>query len=234
MLLPEPLLPGKLIRRYKRFLADVQLASGEIVTAHCPNSGSMRSLLAANADVVLSESDNPKRKLRYTWELVKFVDTWVGVNTSRTNHIVKEALVAGHIPELRHYTQIKSEAVWCPGTRFDFLLENGSDACMVEVKNVTLAEGPVACFPDSVTQRGTRHLQELMQVAAAGKRAVMLFVINRSDCRSFQPADSIDPVYGRTLRQALASGVEALVYNTAITPPDVRLDRPIDMTMKKE
>lgn len=223
MLLPEPLLPGKLIRRYKRFLADIRLGDGKEVTAHCPNSGSMKSLLQTGAEVLLSVSPNPKRKLPYTWELVKYRGSWVGVNTARTNHLVREALEKKVIPELAGYPEIRAEVPWAKGTRFDFLLKNGNDECFVEVKNVTLAQGEMALFPDSVTARGTRHLQELINVRQAGKRAVIFFVVNRQDCKLFRPADDIDAVYGRTLRQAVERGVRMLVYTVKIAPPTARL-----------
>lgn len=227
MRLPEPLISGKFIRRYKRFLADMELASGDMVTVHCANSGSMKSLLHVGADVLLSVSDNPKRKLPYTWELIKIDGSWVGVNTLRTNHFVREALANRSIPELSAYTEIKPEARWADGTRFDFFLKNATDECFLEVKNVSLEEEKVALFPDSITKRGTKHLQELMAVVEKKKRAMMLFVVNREDCRLFQPADSIDAVYGQTLRQAVAGGVEMLVYSMQHLPPESQLGHPV-------
>ena len=197
------------------------------MTVHCANSGSMKSLLHVGADVLLSVSDNPKRKLPYTWELIKIDGSWVGVNTLRTNHFVREALANRSIPELSAYTEIKPEARWADGTRFDFFLKNATDECFLEVKNVSLEEEKVALFPDSITKRGTKHLQELMAVVEKKKRAMMLFVVNREDCRLFQPADSIDAVYGQTLRQAVAGGVEMLVYSMQHLPPESQLGHPV-------
>ncbi len=201
------------------------------MTVHCANPGSMKSLLHVGADVLLSVSDNPKRKLLYTWELIRIDGSWVGVNTLRTNHFVSEALKSRTLPELSAYTEIKPEARWSEGTRFDFFLKNGTDECFLEVKNVSLEEGKVALFPDSITKRGTKHLQELMAVVEKKKRAMMLFVVNREDCRLFKPADSIDAVYAQTLRQAVASGVEMLVYSMKHLPPESQLGHPVQFEL---
>lgn len=221
MRLPEPLIPGKLLQRYKRFLADIQLENGETVTAHCPNSGSMLGLMQPGSDVLLSKSDNPKRKLPFTWELVRVGKTWVGVNTANPNRVIHEALKNREIPQLRHYPEIKPEASWNRNCRFDFLLSRGEQQCFVEVKNVTLAHGQVASFPDAITQRGVKHLNELMEVVRQDKRGVMLYLVNREDCRFFKPAEEIDPVYARTLRDAYENGVEILVYRAKISPPEI-------------
>lgn len=183
MILPDPLIPGKLIQRYKRFLADIELENGETVTAHCANPGSMKGLLKTGSPVLLSKSENPGRKLKFTWELVRVDSNWVCVNTAITNRIVHEALQEGKISELAGYSEIKPEAVWGLHTRFDFLLQKGDSKCFVEVKNVTLAEQDVALFPDAITRRGTKHLNELLNVVHCGHRAVMVFLVNREDCR---------------------------------------------------
>jgi sugar fermentation stimulation protein A len=222
--LPEPLFEGKFIARYKRFFVDVVLPENEVVTAHCPNSGSMMGLLQPGSATLLSASSNPKRKLPFTWELVKVKDAWVGVNTISPNRLIHEALQNGAIPELAEYGEIKKEVLWAPGCRFDFMLSDGNRRCFVEVKNVTLAQENVARFPDAVTARGTKHLNHLMEVVRRGHRAVMLYLVNRSDCDQFQPAADIDSVYAETLREALDQGVEMLVYRTRIEPPEIQLD----------
>ncbi len=225
MNLPHPLIPGKLIRRYQRFLADVTLSTGETVTVHCPNSGSMMGLLQQGADVLLSASTNPKRRCRYTWELVRAGNIWVGINTLNPNRLVYEALTQGGVKELAGYARVRKEVRWGDHTRFDLLLEDGEKKCYVEVKNVTLAENQVALFPDAVTKRGARHLEELMQVVRDGHRGVMFFLVHREDCRTFRPAAEIDPVYAETLKAAATAGVEILVYRARIVPPTVTLER---------
>ncbi|MCG8605481.1 DNA/RNA nuclease SfsA [bacterium] len=224
MKLPEPLFEGKLIARYKRFLVDVALSESHIVTAHCPNSGSMMGLLQPGSVALLSASSNPNRKLLFTWELVKVKDSWVGVNTINPNRLIYESLQNAAIPELAEYREIKKEVLWQSGCRFDFMLGDGSRRCFVEVKNVTLARENVARFPDAVTVRGTKHLRHLMEVVSRGHRAVMLFLVNRSDCDRFQPAADIDSVYAETLREALDNGVEMLVYRARSEPPAIELD----------
>jgi sugar fermentation stimulation protein A len=222
--LREPLLSGKLIRRYKRFLADVALDSGQIITAHCPNSGSMMGLSEPHNSVLLSKSDNPRRKLALTLELIEVSQTWVCVNTMVPNRLVFAAMQNNAISELKDYTEIKKEAIWVDSCRFDFRLKNEHGFCFVEVKNVTLEENGWAIFPDAITLRGKKHLHHLMEVVRAGHRAVMLFLVNRSDCDKFRPAAHIDPDYAEALRTAAAGGVEILVYRTVISPPGVSLD----------
>ncbi len=225
MRLPEPLIPGKLIQRYKRFLMDAELDSGEMVTAHCPNSGSMMGLLDSGNPVLLSRSDNPNRKLRFTLEIIQVRQTWVGVNTMNPNRLIHEALQTSAIPELKNYNQIKKEVIWKEGCRFDFCLKNSQSLCYLEVKNVTLEENGWALFPDAVTKRGAKHLHHLIEVVERGCRGVMLFLVHRADCERFRPARHIDPVYAETLRAAADRGVEILVYRTIIEPPMVWLDR---------
>ncbi len=224
MRLPHPLYPGRLIRRYQRFLADVELADGTVVTAHCPNTGSMRGCNLPGSPVFLSESGNPARKLRYTWELVQADDCWVGLNTLLPNLLVREGIENGVIGELAGYPLIRPEVKYGENSRIDLLLEGPAGRCYVEVKNVTLVEGGTALFPDAVTERGQKHLQELMKVVRNGHRGVIFFVVQRIDGNSVAPADAIDPVYGRLLRQAMQSGVEALAYQALVTPQEIRLD----------
>jgi sugar fermentation stimulation protein A len=224
---PE-LIHGTLIRRYKRFLADIRLADGTEITAHCPNPGSMLRVGIPDRPVAVSLSTNKKRKLPYTWEMIELDGGWVGVHTGRTNALVEEALLAGQIVELRGFEQLRRE-VPCGDSRLDFLLtfEDGPD-CYVEVKNVTLTdEGRRAIFPDSVTVRGQKHLRELIGLVHAGHRAAMLFLVNRDDCDEFGPADEIDPEYGKLLREAADQGVEVLAYCARVSPKQVTLSRSI-------
>ncbi len=227
MQLPAPLLPGILIRRYKRFLADIQLSTGEIITAHCPNSGSLKGCNDPGNPVLVSESHNPKRKLKYTWELVKVNQVWVGINTIYPNKLVKEGILSGTVPELQGYDHIRGEVPLGEHSRMDFLLESSTQRCWIEVKNVTLVEGNRALFPDAVTLRGQKHLRELMAVKKRGDRAVIFFVIQRADGEVFAPADEIDPQYGQLLREAHQAGVEVLPYLAHVTPEAITLSHRI-------
>lgn len=231
MLLPQPLIHGTLVKRYKRFLADVRLDSGETVTAHSPNTGSMQGCNIPGSPVILSRSANPQRKLPYTWELVKVNGAWACVNTAHPNRIVKEAVEAGRVAELRNYRQLLTEVPYSGNSRIDILLKYSAQDCYVEVKNVTLAEAGIARFPDAVTTRGQKHLQDLMAMVRTGQRGVIFFLVNRADVDRFTPADDIDPRYGELLREASRAGVEILAYRTRITPPEIVLDRslPVDL-----
>lgn len=228
-----PLLEGRLVSRYKRFFADVELPDGEVVVTHCPNPGSMRTCAPDRARVWISKSNNPKRKLAYTWELVEAFGGMVVVNTNLANRVVAEALDAGVIAELADYDEIKPEVRYGDSSRVDFLLTRGDERCWLEVKSVTLhAGGAVSAFPDSVTARGTRHLHELMNMVRTGDRAVMLFCVSRDPTEVVRPADDIDPVYGETLREAVAAGVELLAYRCDVSPTNVELlERiPVDLS----
>lgn len=223
-----PLYPGTLLKRYKRFFADVQLATGEVVTAHCPNTGPMTGVSTIGSPVQLSLSDNPNRKLAYTLELIQVYDhqpTWVGVNTALPNRIVKLALAKQLFPELGNYSHIKGEVVYGQDkkSRVDFLLTgNDSDRPIyLEVKNTTWVQGTLALFPDTETTRGQKHLQELMALLP-NMRAVMLYFINRGDCTEFAPGDSRDPIYGKLLRDAIAVGLEVLPCRFDISPEGIR------------
>lgn len=225
-----PLVEGRLERRYKRFLADVRLANGELVTAHCPNTGSMLGCDAPGSRVWLSRSEDPRRKLAWTWELVETgPGVVVGIHTGRSNRLVEEAIAAGVVAELAGYPRVRREVRYGhERSRIDLLLEGhpARRECYVEVKNVTAAvHAGVALFPDAVTVRGAKHLRELAAVAAGGARAVLLFCVQRGDVAEVRPADAIDPEYGRTLRQVLAQGVEALAYGATPDPGGIRLSR---------
>jgi len=217
MRLPAPLIEGRLLRRYKRFFTEIELSDGSVVTAHTPNTGSMKQCAISGHRVLISETDNPKRKLRYTLELIEVNGRWVDTHTLRTNRVVEEALRNGSIAELADY-EVRAEFPF-GASRIDFLLEKGDKKILVEVKNVTLCDSDkVASFPDAVTTRGQKHLLELADAVRQGYRAVIFFLVQRSEATSFVPADEIDPEYGRLLRQVVAQGVEAMAYKTVVTP----------------
>jgi sugar fermentation stimulation protein A len=212
------LIEGKLVRRYKRFLADVELENGEVVTAHTANPGRMIGLTTPGSTVYLSQNNNPKRKLRYTWELLKVGRRLVGINPARANGLAVEAIEAGQIPELRDYPTLRREVAYGQRrSRIDILLEDPKrPACYVEVKNVTLLAGEGVLFPDAVTARGRKHLLELQDEVASGNRAVLLYLVQRPEPTWVGTADHIDPAYGETFRSVLASGVEALAYRVQV------------------
>lgn len=225
MKLPS-LIPGRLVVRRNRFVAEVALDDGPVVEAHCPNTGSMQGCKTPGSRVWLSPAANPERKLQWTWELVEADGVLVGLHTGRTNGLVREAIEAGVVPELRGYAGIRPEVRYgSENSRIDLLLEaEGLPPCYVEVKNVTAAvDGGIGYFPDAVTTRGSKHLRELMEVVRDGGRGVIFFCVQRGDVAEVRPADPIDPVYGRTLREALAAGVEALAYRAEISPAEIRL-----------
>lgn len=221
----SPLMPGTLIARYKRFFADVRLDNGEVVTAHCPNTGSMLGCKEPGSRVWISPADNPNRKLRYTWELVEArPEVLVGIHTGRSNALVQEAIAAGRVSELAGYGEVRREVKFGrENSRIDLLLKGtGLPDCYVEVKNVTAAVSDrVALFPDAVSERGSKHLRELMHVVSTGQRAVIFFCVQRGDVDEVRPADEIDVQYGRTLREAMAAGVEALAYRAEVSPEGI-------------
>jgi len=219
----QPLVSGILIRRYKRFLADVRLADGLVVTAHCPNSGSMRSCNEPGRPVLLSRSSSENRKLAYTWDMIRMGRVWVGINTSLPNRIVRQAIEEGRISELGEYPEVRCEVPFGKRSRVDLLLQGCGAPCYVEVKNVSLVEKEIAYFPDAVTERGTKHLHELSARVRQGDRAVMFYLVQRSDGRIFRPADHIDPIYGQALRRALRAGVEILVYRARVSPRGIEI-----------
>lgn len=227
-----PLAKGRLIRRYKRFLADVEFDSGETLTAHVANPGAMTGLADPGIEIWLSKSDNPKRKLAWSWELARIGRHLVGINAGLANRIAEEALAAGTVPELAGYGNIRREVRYGANSRVDFLLTDARRAdCYVEVKNVHLKRGRLAEFPDSVTARGTRHLGELTRMVAAGHRAVMLYVVQRADCDAFGIAADIDPAYGAALVSARAAGVEILCHTCRIRTTGIELDGPLPITL---
>ncbi len=236
MKFPAPLVEGSLIRRYKRFLADVELRSGGTVKAACPNTGSMLGCCEPGSRVWLSESDSPTRKYRHTWEMVAVKPlasgraVMVGINTGLPNRLVAEAIEAGVVEELTGYASIRREVAFGEErSRVDLLLESpGRPDCYVEVKNVTAAvTAGVAIFPDAVSERGAKHLRELARLKARGLRAVQLYCVQRGDVDEVRPADAIDPVYGRTLREAMGAGVEVLAYRAKVTTGAIALERRI-------
>lgn len=248
MKLPETLIHGTLIRgtlirRYKRFLADVELDDGGELTVHCPNSGAMTSCSEPGRPVLISDSGNPKRKLRHTLEMIRMGRTWVGVNTMRPNRAVARFLRTGKIPELAGYEELRREVPYGDGrrSRIDLLLQDPAGRlpdCYVEIKNSTyrtpVAGEPgtyTAAFPDAVTKRGQKHLRDLRGVVEGGHRGVIFFFVGRADCQRFRPADEIDPTYGATLREVAGRGVEILAYRMRFSPRCLTLlDRlPVDL-----
>lgn len=218
MKFPLPLVQGKLVKRYKRFMADVELADGQVVTAHVANSGAMLGTSDPGSEVWLSPVASPTRKLAWSWELVRVDGFLVGVNTAHPNAIVAEAIAAGEIPQLAGYASLRREVKYGVNSRIDILLEDPKrPPCYVEVKNVHLKVGEWAEFPDAVTTRGAKHLVELRQMVAEGARAVMLYLVQRQDCTAFRPAISIDPAYANGLAQAVRDGVEAICYTCVMT-----------------
>jgi sugar fermentation stimulation protein A len=224
---PQPLSRGTLVSRYKRFFADVVLADGTPVTAHCPNPGAMLGLNMPGLPVWLSKSDDPKRKLAHTLELVEVDGGLVGINTMHPNRLVAEALAADAIPELSGYGTHRREVRYGTNSRVDFLLTGeGRPACWLEVKNCHLRrDGTLAEFPDCVAARSLKHLRELTAMVAAGDRAVMLFVVQRTDCDAFQACHDLDPAYAVGLTAAAAQGVEVLCYDCDIDSNAIRIAR---------
>ncbi len=217
---------GRLIKRYKRFLADVTLDSGEIVTAHCSNSGRMTGCNQPDRPVYLSFHDNPKRKLKYTWELIEMPTSMVGVNTLVPNRLVAKAVRGGIVPELAGYGTVASEVRVNKSSRLDLKLSgNGLPDAYVEIKNCTLVEEGCARFPDAPTLRGQKHLKELARLKADGARAVIFFLVQRTDAERFRPADDIDPAYGRLLREVARKGVEPIAYDVEISTQVIKLRR---------
>jgi len=214
-----PLVNATLIKRYKRFLADVRLDDGTEVVAHCPNPGSMKTCAEPGWGVRITPANSPKRKLKWTLEIVDADGTQIMVNTARPNRIVQEAIEAGVVSELAGYSHIRPEVKYGENSRIDLLLtKNGQQDCYVEVKNVTLlAQEGVAAFPDSVSKRAAKHMNELALMVKEGHRAVVFFLVSRTDVASMRPADELDPAYGEALRTAIAAGVEALAYRLDFT-----------------
>jgi sugar fermentation stimulation protein A len=227
-----PLIAATVIRRYKRFLVDVQLGNDTVV-AHCPNTGSMATAIAPGWPAMLRHHSDPKRKLAYSLEMVQGPGGWIGVNTQLTNRIVETAIAQGLLAELAGYGAVRREVRYGTNSRIDLLLEDATKPpCYVEVKNVTMLAPPdVAVFPDAVTTRGRKHLEELTLMRRSGARAVIAFLIQRSDVTQFAPADSVDPAYGDALRHAVASGVEALAWRVAVCPQQIAIPQPVPVRL---
>lgn len=233
MRFPAPLIPAKLVKRYKRFLADVVMPDGSAITAHVANPGSMLGLMEPGARVWLSKSDSPSRKLPYSWELIE-VDfgsgpELVGVNTSHPNRLVAEALERGKIAELAGYPRTRREVRYGEASRVDFVLErDGRPSCFLEVKNVHMMRKPRrAEFPDSVTERGAKHLDELAREAVAGARSVLLFLVQIGSAESVALARDIDPAYGKAFDRARAAGVEAIALRCRISVDGIEVEGPV-------
>ena len=223
-----PLHRGRLVRRYKRFLADVILDDGRTVTAHCPNSGRMTECCQPGQPVFLSFEDNPKRKLKYRWELIRMPTSLVGVNTMVPNRLMADAFRAGRVAQYEGYREVFSEVPVGSRSRLDLkLCGPGLADCFIEIKNCTLVRDGHAMFPDAPTLRGQKHVRELATLKRNGCRAVMFILIQRMDASYFTPADAIDAEYGRQLRRAVAQGVEIMAYDTDIDLQRIRLRRPI-------
>lgn len=225
---PSPLIEGRLKRRYLRFLADVVLPDGTTLTAHTPNTGSMAGCCLPGSRVWLRDTGNPERKYRHSWELVEAKPgVMVGINTALPQALVQEALAARRIRELAGYGAVRAEVKYGrERSRIDLLLSDARRGdCYVEIKNVTLAEGRVALFPDAISERAAKHLRELEHVVKAGDRGVIFFCVQRADVKEVRPADHIDPAYGTALRRALARGVEAVAYAALVTPEGVTLKK---------
>ncbi len=222
MFFKEKLIHGTLIKRYKRFLTDVKMDDGSVVVAHCTNSGSMKSCLEQGAEVYLSPVNDPKRKTKYTWEMISINDCWVGIHTGRPNQLAVEALKNDDIPGLTGYSKVVPE-VKIHDSRLDVMAENDEETCFIEVKNVTLKQGKYALFPDAVTIRGRKHLETLIRLKSEGYRAVMLYIVQRMDVEVFAPAKDIDPGYSETLKKALDSGVEVFPVQAEVSPERIVL-----------
>jgi sugar fermentation stimulation protein A len=222
---------GRLIKRYKRFLADVSLDNGKEITAHCTNSGSMKTCIEEGAEVYMTPVDDPKRKTRFTWEMIKINRSWVGINTNVPNRLAYDALKNGEIEKLSGYTKVRREVTF-EDSRFDIYAENEKEKVFVEVKNVTLKDGKYGRFPDAVTTRGKKHLESLIRVKEKGMRAVMLYVIQRTDVDTFAPAWNIDPEYSKTLVDAYKKGVEIIPVQAKVSPEEIKIERELPFVLE--
>ncbi len=218
----QKLVSGKLIKRYKRFLTDVELEDGSIVVAHCTNSGTMKSCLEEGAPVLLSPAKDPKRKTRFTWETIYINGGWIGINTIIPNQLVYEAVKNNEIVGLENYTNVRREVKF-EDSRLDVFAENENEKCFIEVKNVTMKVGDAALFPDAVTTRGLKHLETLIRIKKQGMRAVMVYVIQRMDVDSFGVAKHIDPKYAEALQRAIDQGVEVFPIQAEVSPLGIEL-----------
>jgi sugar fermentation stimulation protein A len=224
-----PLHPGIFQKRYKRFFADIKVGD-DVVVAHCANTGTMKTCLGEGWNALMSFHDSPTRKLKYSFEMINNGKTWIGINTAMTNHLAIEGIKNGVIKELQGYTDLKPEAK-VGQSRIDILLSNGEkDLCYVEVKNVTLIDETNHClFPDAVTERGLKHLGELLELKQQGLRTVMLCVVQREDCHSFKIEQAIDVEYCKKLKEVMKAGVEVLVYQCRLSPEEIIIHKKLDI-----
>jgi sugar fermentation stimulation protein A len=229
MQLASNIIKGSLLRRYKRFLADVELENGEVITAHCANTGKMTGCAEPGAIVWLSQNNNPARKLKYSWELTETeAGHIIGIHSAKANDIVDEALLTKQIDLLARYDNIQREVKVGSNSRIDFVVSNNVEQCFVEVKSVTLlGENGIGMFPDTVSERASRHVQELMTLKQQGHRAVLFFCVQHSGINGVCPADEIDPAYGDIVRQAMATGVEVLAYGCELSVAEIKLTKPL-------
>jgi sugar fermentation stimulation protein A len=225
MIFPEPLQSGILIKRYKRFLTDIRLQNDDQITIFCPNTGSLMGCNTPDSKVWFSKAENTERKYPHTWEIIEIDGHRIGINTHIANHLVEEAIVNGTINELAGYPHLKKEVKYGKNSRIDILLsdENQTNKCYVEVKNVTLGKENIGYFPDAVTTRGTKHLQELMQMKQDGHRAVLVFCVQHTGVNQVKAAEFIDPTYSQTLQEAHKGGVEVLAYQAHISESEIKL-----------
>ncbi|MDR1396552.1 MAG: DNA/RNA nuclease SfsA [Desulfarculales bacterium] len=231
---PSPLIRGVLLERRQRFLALARLPGGREETVHCPNSGAMTGCAEEGMEVALSHNPGPGRRTAYTWQLSRGGESWICVNTLLANRLVMTAARAGVDPWFQGAGLVRGEVRVSGRSRLDLLVETGRGPCYVEVKSVTLKEGNLALFPDAVTSRGKRHLDELMELKAAGKRALLLFVVNRQDVERFAPAEAIDPAYAGALARAARAGVEIAVWQCRVSPEKISLWREIPCGKEKD
>lgn len=231
MRFPSPLIPGILIRRYQRFLADVRLEDGSVVTAHCANTGSMRQMAEPGSPVLLSPAANPARRTRFNWELVQVNGRWAGINTAVPNILFSEGFRAGRFPGLEAYSTLRTEVKYGVNSRADAVLSGDHGLMYIEAKNVTLVEDGRALFPDAVTARGAKHLDELAAMVAEGHRAAMFFLTQRMDADAVGIAEHIDAEYAVRLHHALAAGVEVMAWRALIAPGEITLDREVPFVL---
>jgi sugar fermentation stimulation protein A len=226
------LIQGTLIKRYKRFMADVRLHNGHIITAHCPNSGSMLGCSEPGRPVYISRHDHAHRRLKYTWEIIDMPSSWVGVNTMVPNRLIKQAITDNGIDTLSGYETIRAEVPYGERSRIDILLEKGHQRCFIEIKNCSLIQDRIAYFPDAVTSRGLKHLKELQNQVRLGHRSVMVYLVQRMDADAFQPAHHIDPEYAQGLQKAAINGVEILVYDVKLDLEGITLRNQLPYTLE--
>ena len=230
MIFDTELVHGKLIKRYKRFLADISLDNGDIITAHCTNSGSMKSCIEVGASVYLTPNDDPSRRTKFTWEMIHINGDWVGVNTLMPNKLAFEGITNNSIDKLAGYNFAKREVKFSD-SRFDIYAENDTEKCFIEVKNVTMKSENYALFPDAVTSRGLKHLKTLVEVKRSGIRDVMLYIIQRTAVDTFGIAKSIDPKYNSGLLRAISEGVEVIAMQAKVSPQEIILQKELPINI---